>query len=115
MCMGVALTVARPGMSSPIGANSPPPFESSSPLVAGITLSPDELEAVTGYQQATKQLRVLHARGFLRAFISRKGGVVLERAHFDAVARGEVLTDSKGAAMAKPPKVANLAFLKERA
>lgn len=102
-------------MSSPIGANSPPLPKTSTPLVAGITLSPEELEAVTGYQQATKQLRVLHTRGFLRAFISRKGGVVLERAHYDAVARGEVLTVAKGAVLAKPAKVANLAFLRERA
>ena len=99
-------------MSSPVGTNSLPLPKTATPFVAGITLSPDELEAVTGYQQATKQLRVLHTRGFLRAFISRKGGVVLERAHYDAVARGEVLTVSKGAVLAKPPKVANLGFLK---
>lgn len=55
-----------------------------------LTLQPDELAAITGYEQATKQLNVLHRRGFNRAFIGRKG-VVLERAHYEAVCRGEVV------------------------
>lgn len=59
-----------------------------------ITLTPDELEAITGYRLATKQLNVLHNRGFLRAYINRKGELVLERAHYEAVSRGEVLTKS---------------------
>jgi hypothetical protein len=72
-----------------------------------ITLSQAELEAITGYQQATKQLRVLHARGFLRAYISRKGEVVLERTHYEAVTKGEVLT--------KPTRTANLSIFRNAA
>lgn len=58
-----------------------------------ITLSPAELESLTGYEQPCKQLNILHKRGFNRAFVGRKG-VVLERAHYEAVI---------GAAPAPPP------------
>jgi hypothetical protein len=67
-----------------------------------ITLTDAEIEALTGYKNATKQLNVLHNRGFLRAYIGRKG-VVLERAHYEAVSRGE---------LHQPRKGANLSFLK---
>ncbi|MFC5498168.1 DUF4224 domain-containing protein [Caenimonas terrae] len=63
-------------------------------------LSPAEIEDITGYQQATKQLQVLHDRGFLRAFINRKGEVVLERPHFEAVSRGELRDTGKRANLA---------------
>lgn len=46
-----------------------------------ITLSEDELHKLTGYERATKQLSVLHARGFMRAYIDRNGAVVLEECH----------------------------------
>lgn len=65
-----------------------------------------ELVELTGYQKATKQLQVLHRRGFHRAFISRAGRVVLERAHYEAVTRGEA------AAPGVARKAANLSFLK---
>jgi hypothetical protein len=68
----------------------------------GITLSEQEIAALTGYERPTKQLAVLHNRGFLRAYIGRKG-VVLERAHYEAVSRGEVHTATKKA---------NLGFLR---
>lgn len=72
-----------------------------------ITLTDDELQAITGYEQATKQLRVLHDRGFTRAFIDRNGDLVLERAHYEAVVRGE---------FGRPPgatgRGANLSFLR---
>jgi hypothetical protein len=68
----------------------------------GITLSEAEIQSLTGYKNATKQLNVLHNRGFLRAYIGRNG-VVLERAHYEAVSRGEVHT---------PAKKANLSFLR---
>jgi hypothetical protein len=71
-----------------------------------ITLSQPEIVALTKYQQATKQLRVLHARGFVRAYISRDGDVVLERAHYEAVSRGE---------LQQPRKSANLTFLRKAA
>ena len=57
--------------------------------MTAVTLQPDELEQLTGYEQATKQLDVLHKRGFTRAFIGRRG-LVLERAHYEAVCRGQL-------------------------
>lgn len=71
-----------------------------------ITMSADELQAITGYRCATDQLRVLHARGFLRAYIGRRG-LILERAHYEAVCRGEF-------GQGKPPAraAANLDFLR---
>lgn len=70
----------------------------------GITLSIDEVEQLTGYRVATKQLQVLHRRGFHRAFINRTGAVVLERTHYEAITRGEAQNVSR--------KSANLSFLK---
>ena len=51
-----------------------------------LTLTPDELHEITGYRQPAAQLRALHAQGFTRARRDRLGRVVLERAHYDAVA-----------------------------
>ncbi len=70
-----------------------------------VTLQPDELEQLTGYEQATKQLNLLHKRGFTRAYIGRRG-VVLERAHYEAVCQG--LIDRPVA------KEANLGFFRGR-
>jgi hypothetical protein len=72
-----------------------------------ILLSDADVEALTGYSIATKQLQVLHRRGFHRAFINRRGVVVLERSHYEAVTRGE----------AQPTvgfKAANLEFLRTK-
>ncbi len=55
----------------------------------GVTLEPAELAALTGYEQSTKQLEILRKRGFSRAFIGRRG-VILERAHFEAVCSGQI-------------------------
>jgi hypothetical protein len=74
--------------------------------MSGITLSREEIEALTGYELATKQLNVLHARGFLRAFINRRGEVVLERTHYEAVTKGETPAHQASG------KRANLSFLK---
>lgn len=52
-------------------------------------LTDQELEAITGYRTASRQLQTLHARGFSRAYRNRQGKVVLERPHYDAVCRGE--------------------------
>lgn len=71
--------------------------------MSDIKLSEDELQALTGYERATKQLAVLRDRGFVRAYIDRHGHVVLERAHYEAVSRGELHA---------PAKAANLSFLK---
>lgn len=55
-----------------------------------ITLTPDELYALTGYHQPAKQLAELHRQGFVRARRSAvAGAVILERTHYDAVCRGE--------------------------
>jgi Domain of unknown function (DUF4224) len=66
-------------------------------MSAGITLSSEELEAITGYEQPTKQLQVLHRRGFNRAFINSKGRLVLERTHYETVTRGEAQNAVAGA------------------
>lgn len=54
------------------------------------TLSAKEVEdAAGGYKRACDQLRILHQRGFYRAYRSPvTGDVVLERPHYDAVSRG---------------------------
>jgi hypothetical protein len=72
-----------------------------------ITLTPAELEHLTGYKQPNQQLNVLHRRGFHRAFMSRTG-VVLERAHYDAVCRGQ-----QGQTQ-QPQRTANLAFMRQQ-
>ena len=54
-----------------------------------ITLSPDELQALTGYRRPAEQLRELHRRGYWRACRSITGAVVLTREHFGAIERSE--------------------------
>jgi hypothetical protein len=67
------------------------PFPPLPPSAPGLNLAPDEIrEASGGYVRAADQLRALHARGFTRAFISKATHkVVLERAHYEAVTRGQ--------------------------
>ena len=71
-----------------------------------LILTPEEIEALTGYERATKQLQVLQRRSFTRAFINRKGDVVLERTHYEAISAGQ--------AQNAPPagKKANLSFFR---
>jgi hypothetical protein len=57
--------------------------------MTGVTLDSNEIVSITGYEQPCKQLEVLHKRGFSRAYINRRG-VVLERAHYEAVCRGQI-------------------------
>lgn len=71
-----------------------------------IILTEPELVKITGYELPCKQLAVLHNRGFHRAYIARKGGVVLERAHYEAVCRGQ---------SERPRKSANISFLHKAA
>ena len=71
-------------------------------------LNAEEIEAMTGFKLATRQLAVLRDRGFHRAFVNRAGAVVLERAHYDAVCRGQM------GQQAQAPKAANLSFMKGR-
>lgn len=70
-------------------------------------ISSEVIEMMTGYATATKQLQVLHNRGFHRAFINRRGVVVLERSHYEAVTRGE-------AQPTMGTKAANLSFLRPK-
>ena len=76
--------------------------------MSDIRLSEEELIDLTGYEHATKQLNVLRARGFYRAFINRKGEVVLERTHYEVVSRGQDVPAGKAPS-------ANLGFLKRAA
>ena len=56
-----------------------------------LLLSAEELQALTGRssKRPASQLGLLHKRGFHRAHINLGGRLVLERAHYDAVCRGE--------------------------
>ena len=54
-----------------------------------IVLTQDEIIAITGYRQPARQLADLHSRGFHRATLGRDG-IVLERAHYEAVCCGAV-------------------------
>ncbi|MEY2687537.1 MAG: hypothetical protein RL375_1735 [Pseudomonadota bacterium] len=57
---------------------------------ADLVLSPAELQAITGYTQPARQLLELHTLGYFRARRAKiTGRVILERAHYDAVCRGE--------------------------
>jgi hypothetical protein len=67
----------------------------AAPAVAHqLTLSDAELRDLTGYAQPACQLRELHRQGFSRARRDRLGRVVLERAHYDAVAAGRLAEPS---------------------
>lgn len=53
-----------------------------------IVLSDEEIEQVTGYKWASRQLKELLRQGFFRARMSPAGRVLVERAHFEAVSAG---------------------------
>lgn len=55
-----------------------------------ITLSADEIQALTGYKMAARQLAALHMAGFHRARIGMAGRVILERSHYHAVCAGQI-------------------------
>jgi hypothetical protein len=55
-----------------------------------LILTAAEIEALTGYRRSDKQLAELHRQGYWRARRSpTSGAVILERAHAEAVQRGE--------------------------
>jgi hypothetical protein len=56
-----------------------------------LTLTPSELQLLTGYKRPAEQLAELHRRGFSRAYRNRLGVIVLERSHYDAVTRGAIV------------------------
>lgn len=68
-------------------------------------MSPVEIESLTGYKQGTKQLSILRERGFNRAYIGRLG-VILERAHYEAICAGAAQSHQKSANVAFLRKVA---------
>ncbi|MBK1615399.1 hypothetical protein CKO44_18220 [Rubrivivax gelatinosus] len=74
------------------------PLASELPTAA-LVLSPEEVRELSGgYLRAADQLRALRQRGFHRAYRSqRTGRVVVERAHYDAVAAGRTGTGDHGA------------------
>ncbi len=56
----------------------------------GLILSVDEIRGMTGKVQPAAQLRALHKQGYSRAYRAGEDGhVILERAHVEAVARGQ--------------------------
>lgn len=70
----------------------------------GLTLTTAEIEQLTGYKQPSRQIKALHLLGYFRARISpRTGGVVLERAHYHAVAEGR--TAASGETTRPRPRV----------
>lgn len=72
-------------------------------VAPGLNLSPEEVQdAAGGYVYPARQLRELHARGFVLATIGRHGRVVLPRAHYDAVMRGEFRVVDKEPERAAP-------------
>lgn len=82
---------------------------------SGLHLDENEVrEASGGYRRAADQLKALHARGFVRAYIPTVGKkrVLLERAHHDAVVRGQFgQAEPQQADAAAPPPRANRARL----
>ena len=55
-----------------------------------LTLTPEQILEITGYQRQADQLNELHRQGFWRARRQPvSGDVLLERAHYDAVCAGQ--------------------------
>jgi len=75
-------------------------------MTASITLTENELVALTGYAKPGKQLSVLHQRGFTRAFVG-KAGLVLERSHYEAISTG------RHTGINAPARSANISFLRK--
>lgn len=70
-----------------------------------LTLTPDELVALTGYRQPAAQLAELHRQGYHRARRAPvTGRVILERAHYEAVARGDA-ADQQRPRVKLPPRL----------
>lgn len=67
-----------------------------------LLLTAEELTALTRYSQPCKQLAELHRQGFHRARMGRVGGVLLERAHYEAVCAGHAVSV---APRVRPPKL----------
>lgn len=66
-------------------------------------LSPDEINSITQSRQLRRQLEELRAAGFWRVRLG-KVGIVLERAHYEAVCAG-ALPAAQVAAHTDRPKI----------
>lgn len=64
---------------------------------SALVLSTEEVRLLSGgYVRPADQLRALHARGYHRAYRSKRTGhVVVERMHVDAVASGTALATGR--------------------
>ncbi len=71
-----------------------------------IVLHDDEIEQITGYKWASRQLSALHKMGFYRARMSPIGRVLVERAHFEAVSTGPRADHNRPHVRPTPRKVA---------
>jgi hypothetical protein len=77
-----------------------------------IVLKPDELAELTDKKRPADQLRALHEMGFVRAFRSKQGRVILERTHFEAVTEGRyqsAANEQEARPRAEPNRAAFLA------
>jgi hypothetical protein len=74
--------------------------------VTDLILSADELQALTGRssKRPAIQLEILQKRGFHRAHINAGGRLVLERAHYDAICRGETGPAERRRPQITPPR-----------
>lgn len=79
-------------------------------MISSVVLSALEIRSLTGYTSATKQLQVLHERGFIRAFRARDGQIILERRHFESVCEGAFSKETRIESNTK--QVPNLAIFK---
>ena len=77
--------------------------------MAPLTLTPDELLALTGYRQPARQLEELRRMGFYRARRSVLGGVVLERAHYDSICAGREAQTPANQPQLRPPRMRSAA------
>lgn len=68
-----------------------------------VTLTPDEIRELTQLVQPAAQLRELRRQGFWRARRGAHGAVILERAHYEAVSRGE--DQARPAPKLRPPNL----------
>ncbi len=72
-----------------------------------VRLTDAEVAALTEYEQPSKQLQELHRQGFYRARIGRHGRVVLERAHYEAVCRGQATPPPRHPRLRTPQRSAS--------
>lgn len=87
------------------------PTEAPAQVPVSLNLSATEVvEASGGYKRPAEQLEELHRRGFVRAWRRRSSGkVVLERAHYDSVVRGQFGSVASPETAARPPAQPNRA------